>query len=381
MYKHISEQPIDDDVSLMGGQMGFALVEAYAQRYYGQTDDERLWERIEKSLSAIQTDDLGHSFAAGISGIAWGFLHLHNAGFVNDIDAQDIVSDLDKPLFELSLELIQKGDYDYLHGGLSAGLYYLERQPSPTIEQYVVQLVDALATTAVRLPTGEICWPFGDFGRWQPGEPVLYNPGLSHGTASIVALLRLFYERGYAANQCAELIQGALLWLWSKRNQSGKSVFPTMVTEDQSDQDSRLGWCYGDLGIANTFWLCGKTFHNAHWQSIALQTFLKAAQRRQPQDTGIRDANFCHGSAGVAHFFRQFNRQTPHPLLTEAADYWMQQTALYATPETDENVFLTYEAGQHRPNLGLLDGESSVGLVLLAELGMPTGWDRLLLLS
>lgn len=383
VYQHIAAQPIDDDVSLLSGQMGYALLEAYALPYYAQTDDSRIWERISKSLTAIQNGQLTYSFAAGMAGVAWAFLHLmnHNLLAADGLDAQDIVADLDEPLFELSMELLQKGDYDYLHGGLSAGLYYVERQPSTTIARYVERLVDTLSATAVRFPNGDITWSFDDFGRRKVDESTLYNPGLSHGTASIAALLSLFYERGYARQRCAELIQGTLQWIWNSRNQSGISVFPTMVSDKRQDQHSRLGWCYGDLGIANTFWLCGKTLHNGRWQSIACDTMLKAAQRRLPTETGVKDAGLCHGSAGIAHLFRSFARHTPHPILTDAADYWMQQTALYALPETAENVFLANDLGTLTPNLGLLDGESSIGLVLLAEAGAPTYWERFLLLS
>lgn len=383
IYRHIRSQPIDDNVSLLSGQMGYALLEAYAQPYYDQHDDSRIWARIEKSLTAIQRGDMSHSFAGGMAGVAWGFLHLTNNGLLqsDDLDAQDIVADLDEVLFDLSMESLQKGDYDYLHDGLGVGLYFLERQSSPTIIRYIERMVAALAATAVRYSTGDITWLFDDFGRRQPHQGRVYNPGLSHGTASIVSLLSLFYERGYARQQCAELIQGNLQWMWNNRNQAGTSVFPTLVTEPRSDQASRLGWCYGDLGIANAFWLCGQKLQNPLWQSIAYETMLKAARRRLPEESSIRDASLCHGTAGVAYLFRKFDQYAFHPLLAETADYWLQQTDRYVRPETAEHVFTYFNGEQQSPNLCLLDGESSIGLVLLAELGAPTGWDRFLLLS
>ncbi|MBD2699536.1 lanthionine synthetase [Spirosoma sp. BT702] len=383
IYQHIVSQPIDDNVSLLGGQMGFALFEAYAQSIHKQSDDSRIWERITTSLAAIQTGELNHAFAGGISGVAWGFLHLMNHGLLpaDDLDAQDIVADLDGPLFEMSMASLQSGDFDYLHGGLSAGLYYLERQPSPIIARYVAEMVDTLSATAIRFPNGDITWPFHDTFNRNPEGGTLYNPSLSHGTASIVSILSLFYERGYARQQCAELIHGTLQWMESIRNQSGISVFPTMVLENRQEKNSRLAWCYGDMGIANAFWLCGQKLKNAHWQSIALETMLKTAQRRELAETAVKDAGICHGAAGAAHIFRRFAQKTHHPLFTEAADYWLQQTAQYTLPETDENVFLAFDQGALVPNLGILDGESSVGLVLLADLGVPTYWERFLLLS
>ncbi|MGA0560162.1 lanthionine synthetase C family protein [Larkinella sp. VNQ87] len=383
IYQHIHRQPVDGEVGLLSGQMGYALLEAYANRFFGQTDDSRIWERLSASLEAVQQGGLSHSFADGMAGVAWGFLHLCNHGLVqtDDLDAQDVVADLDEALFELSLEPLQNGDYDYLHGGLSAGLYFLERQPNPAIARYVEHLVETLNKTALRFPNGDITWPFTDFGRRKPGDPIRYNPGLSHGTASIASLLSLFYERGYARARCAELIRGTLQWIWNTRNRSGLSVFPTLVSDPRTDQDSRLSWCYGDMGIASAFALCGLKFGHQPWQSIAYETMRKAAQRREPADTNVYDAGFCHGSAGLAYLFRRLARPMANPVLAEAADYWMQQTLAFALPDTDENVLLAYDSGNHFPNLGLLDGESSVGLVLLAELGGPPSWERFLLLA
>ncbi|RRB14266.1 lanthionine synthetase [Larkinella knui] len=383
VYRHIHQQPVDNDVALLSGQMGYALLEAYANRYFGQTDDSRIWERVAVSLDAVQNGELIHSFAGGMAGVAWGFLHLCNHGLLqtDELDAQDIVADLDEPLFELSLEQLQKGDYDYLHGGLSAALYFLERRPSAAITRYIERLVKGLSDTAIRFPNGDITWSFDDFGRRKAGQSMVYNPSLSHGTASIVSILSLFYERNYAKRTCAELIQGTLQWMWNHRNRSGKSLFPTVLTDVREDHDSRLSWCYGDLGIANAFWLCGQKLEYAPWRAIAREMLLKAARRRELEDTHVYDAGLCHGSTGVAHLFRRLARQFPHPLLTEAADYWMQQTPSYALSAPDENVFLAYDSGKYAPNLGLLDGESSIGLVLLAELGAPMDWERFLLLS
>ncbi|MGA0556583.1 lanthionine synthetase C family protein [Larkinella sp. VNQ87] len=385
VYRHIRQLPTDGNVSLLGGQMGYALLEAYAQQQLGETDNTRLWERISTSLAAIQQGELMHSFANGMAGVAWGFLHLDNQGLLQDdeLDAQDIVADLDEPLFDLSMELILENEYDYLHGGLGAVLYFLERQPSTTRTYYLEHLVKALSDTAIRFPNGDITWPFDDFGRRTANQPPLYNPGLSHGTASIVCLLCLLYEQGLARPQCDELIRGTLQWMWNNRNRSGQTVFPTVVQEPRQDQDSRLGWCYGDLGIAQAFWQAGRTLGNAWWQLIAQETMLRAADRRDLRDCHIYDAGICHGAAGITHLFRRFAQRMPHPVLTETADYWMRQTLRYATPAPNEDVFQVYslESGQFESNLGLLEGECSVGLVLLAELGVPSHWDRFLLLS
>lgn len=383
IFRQIRQQPTDGNVSLLSGQMGFVMLETYAQRFFGETDDRRIWERITNSLTAVQNGQLLPSFANGMTGVLWGFLHLCNQGilFTDGLDAQNLVADLDEPIFELSMELLRKGKYDYLHGGLGCALYFLERQPSPALTRYMEEIVSTLAETAVHYPNGDLTWTFDDLGRQKTGQPIQYNPGLSHGTASIAALLSLFYERGYARAQCAPLIQGTLQWIWNNRNRSGQTVFPTVVTEPRQDQNSRLGWCYGDLSIAHTFWLAGRILRNTWWRLIAQETLLRTAQRRIPEETSITDAGICHGASGVAHLFRSVSRQAPDPILTETADYWMQQTIRMATPESNESIFSSDPVDSQESDLGLLEGACSVGMVLLSELGVPSIWNRFLLLS
>ncbi|GAB4034271.1 lanthionine synthetase C family protein [Spirosoma gilvum] len=381
IYQHILSQPLTDNVSLLSGQMGYAVLEAYVQRFYGLPTSEQTWERVEAGLDAIQAGELIHSFAGGIAGVAWGFLHLTNQGLlsVDEIDPQDILAGLDEPLFEVSMDFLRAGDFDYLHGGLSACLYYLERSPTPALAHYIDQLVQQLSDMAVRYPNGDITWAYQDDNL----PSALYNLGLSHGTSSIIAILSLLYERGYARPRCAELILGSLQWVWNQRNHKGISVFSNFAGPEHLNSESRLAWCYGDLGIANTLWMAGSILRLPIWQTRAYEVMLKASLRRTPIETMIKDAVICHGSAGSAYQFRKFAKRTQHPQLTQAAEFWLQELVTYILPEDQDDIFLRYatEAGQYVSERGLLDGTAGVGLVLLGELGAPTTWDRFLLLS
>ncbi len=384
IYGHINKQPLHENVSLVGGQMGYALFEAYYQQHVEVDENSRFWERVAASLQGIQEAKLGPAFIAGISGVAWAFLHLDQQGFLadNELDAEAIVEELDEGLFAVSMQWLQEGNFDYLHGGLGACLYFLERTPSGRITRYMEQLIEQLARIAVRLPNGEITWKFLNFNQYTLQTATVYNLSLSHGTAGIVSILSLIYEAGYARAGCRELITGTLQWMSRVRNQMGASIFPNTVTDWPVDQDSRLGWCYGDMGIANAFWLAGEKLRHRAWREIAVETMLKAVPRRG-EETKIRDAGMCHGSAGVMYMFRRFSARTGDERFSEAADYWLQRTLQYAQSDTSEAVFLSYvgETGEYESSLSLLSGEISIGLALLAELGAPLDWDRFLLLS
>ena len=370
--------------SLMGGKMGYALFEAYYNQHFGVEDDSRIWEYISDALNQVQEGQLIHSFASGISGVAWAFLHLYNQGLLHDegLDAEGIIEGLDEGLFEISMLLLKNGDFDYLHGGLSACLYFLERTPSAQLVSYIEQIVAQLSEVAVRFPNGDITWKFLNFNQYTLADAPTYNLGLSHGTASIVAVLSLLHERGYAPELCKQLIEGNLQWMWRVRNKTSNSIFPNTVTDEPQDQESRLAWCYGDLGIANTFWLAGEKLQNQEWKDIAKQTILHTATRHD-ENMRINDAAFCHGAIGAAYIFRKFAKRLENPLLEETADFWVQKALTYTLPAHEKDVFLSYggEGTGYEPNLSILDGEASIGMVLLSELGASTVWDRFLLLS
>ncbi|MVM30897.1 lanthionine synthetase [Spirosoma sp. HMF4905] len=387
IYKHVAEQPVDESVSLLDGQAGFALFESYYHRHFGINDTSRVWDRLGASIDAISSGKVVHTFGSGITGIAWSLLHLANNGFLDDSedDPQEIIAALDEPLFMLSMDNLSVGDFDYLHGGLGACLYFLERRPTPEIDAYLTKLVAQLEAIAVKKDNGGTTWVFTNFGQRKPGDLIDYNIGLSHGTASIVAILCLLYNRGYAQSTCARLIEGTLNWMWSCRNKQNIAVFPSRVLDEPRDEFSRLGWCYGDLGIANAFGMAGETLRNDHWKQIADYTLLKTPSRRSRKDTSISDAGFCHGSAGASYLYSRYATRYQAPALEEASQYWLDDTLSRAAPTYEKDIFLAHSringADLYHPNLGLLEGESGIGLALLTHLGASPAWERLFLLS
>jgi lantibiotic modifying enzyme len=221
-------------------------------------------------------------------------------------------------------------------------------------------------------------------GRHKPGDTPEYNLSLSHGVASIVAVLALAYEKGYERERCHKLIHLALGWIWNVRNKQDISLFPSTVTDALQDQHSRLAWCYGDLGVAGAFYLAGEKLGYKPWKDIALHTIHKSTLRREFADTKVCDSAICHGSAGVAHIYRRFAEVTGNPLFHSTAGYWLTDTLRRARPETEADVFLqvtSAAADPYTPSLSLLEGEASIGMVLLTALGAPAHWDRFLLLS
>ena len=149
--------------------------------------------------------------------------------------------------------------------------------------------------------------------------------------------------------------------------------------------NSRLAWCYGDLGIASAFWQTGKNNNNTEWKQEAIDILLHTAQRLNTKENLIMDAGICHGAAGVAHIFNRFYKETGIKEFDEARWYWLDQTLQMAKPGTG---LAGYQVWNHKAGwqneYGLLEGIAGIGLALagfLTEDVQDLDWDQCLLLS
>src|SRR5260221_5651932 len=84
---------------------------------------------------------------------------------------------------------------------------------------------------------------------------------------------------------------------------SSHSYFPSRVG---SLDPSRLGWCYGDLGICCALWQSLPIINDSSLPEFISEVLRHAATRREFDKTRILDDGFCHGSSGVAHIVQPY---------------------------------------------------------------------------
>jgi hypothetical protein len=114
-------------------------------------------------------------------------------------------------------------------------------------------------------------------------------------------------------------------------------------------------------------------------KSIAQQT----TTRRTGEESGVVDAGFCHGSAGIAHLYLKIYRLTQDQEMLKAGQYWLDYTINF---ERNNNGIMGYAAWDNvnmkpKKELGLLSGHAGIGLVYLSYLSSDnTIWDSSLLL-
>ncbi len=381
----------DEDPGLLTGFCGCALFDAY---YYQLTGREKTLQRlntiIERTVEALGERELYFSHCSGISGMMWCLQHLINKGMLDKESSENIFEEADAMLAYTMKRQLQIKKYDLLHQGLGIALYFLEKLPDVNAACYLSELVDQLEEVATVSYDG-ISWEDNFSGRNKIGDEtiVAYNLGLAHGMPSILSVLSMIYENGIARGKCLALIEGGMQWLLKNKNRMEDnciSFYPTLVTLDHKaigQKESRLGWCYGDLGLALTIYKIGKRLNNDFYQQEAVDMLVHILQFRNEGNGSIEDACLCHGSMGVSHIYRRMYGDTGNPVFLKGSQHWLDKTLRLAQMSDDTAGFKFFTEQGYTDNYNLLEGITGIGLALIASLDTETApdWDRSLLIS
>ena len=386
IHQELMKSELSNNIGLHGGTSGIALFLAYYDRIVHKKNDisPRVMDILEHNIKQINSGNVFHTICSGISGFGWFCEHLRKLGML-DKDDIEFLNDLDPFLCSKMIFDIKKRNYDFLHGALGVGSYFLSRFENNEIKGYLDDLLTELEKS------GEICE--NDGIKWnsvinfETGEKG-YNISLSHGMSSIVAFLVRLYQLDFKVERVGELITRTVIYILSQITYSEGSIsyFPSYSKESSSgNYFSRLGWCYGDLGVAYTLWQASVVLKNKEWENIALMILRQNCKRHDLQINGIRDAGLCHGSAGIAHIFWSMYLHTQISEFQEATDYWHHITLQMAHHDDGLAGFKnwrTIEYGGPEKSENLLEGVAGIGIALLSYLNSNLlTWDECLMLN
>jgi len=372
------------NIGVMGGSIGLALFMFYYAKY---TDEDRyaqmgvdlisnIFEEINKGFSY-------HTLAGGLAGIGWSIELLAKQNFI-DADTDEVLEQLDPYLHKTMIYDIQNENFDFLHGAVGNGVYFLSRRPNPKADEYLKELIDELDKVGHADEDGSRKWvSVLDHESGKRG----YNLSMSHGIASIITFLGKVMEIGIYNEKTMRVLEGAVKYLLKYRLDRSKflSHFPSWISENDPLTQSRLAWCYGDLGISMALWQAGQGAHRQEWQDIAKAVLLDSTARRDIRDNAVQDVGLCHGAAGIAHVYNRAYQFIKDPLLKDTTLYWAQHILNMAVHEdgfAGYKAWRTPQYGGWTPEPGFLEGIAGIGLALISLMSdiEPT-WDRCLFLS
>jgi lantibiotic modifying enzyme len=363
----------DTNTGLLGGYTGVALFYAYYYQLTGKEEHlDKVYEIIEKCLQALAEEPMNGSHCSGIAGVSWCIQHLTEMGIIEADDTTDTFADIDVLIADFMASELQEGRHDFLHQGLGPALYFLARLPAPTAVTQLQHLVQQLEKTAIKLPGG-IAWKdhFSSKSQ-QHKEQDLFNLGLAHGNPAIIDILARCYEKGIARETALPLIAGSVQWLLGTRNNPGnaeQSLYPVLVDASNAvmgEAHSRLGWCYGDLGIATMLWNTGKRLGRSDYQQEAHEMYRHIGRHRNVKNGAVHDACLCHGSAGIAHLLQQVGLAANDAVLLDASRDWLQTTLQMNTWADGPAGYKFYHHPDYISSHNLLEGIAGIGLSLIS---------------
>lgn len=374
-----------DDASLAGGAAGLAILCAYLAQA-GYDDGENAEQFLEQAVQSITAEPAGSSFYKGSTGVAWAIAHLHEQLF--DSEDDDLNEEVDEALQE---QLNQwEGGYDLINGLVGVGVYALERLPRPAAVENVEMIVKRLDEIA-EYGTDGVTWFTGPglLPNWQHKlyPEGYYNIGLAHGIPGVIAFLGEVCAAGIALDRAGPLLEGAVKWLLRhKLPLEAAASFPNWIGKGPQQFAFKLGWCYGDIGVAAALLHAGRCIERPDWEREALDIARRAALR-QPEKAGLSDAGLCHGAAGRAHIFNRMFQATGEDFFKEAARFWFQRTLEMKRPGEGSGGYPALYINEKNEkswgnDYGILAGSAGIALALLAAAtNINPAWDQMLLLS
>ena len=368
-------------LSLFSGNFGIILFLSHYLRSYPNEEKQKLFNCfVEDCFDILISNKINHTYCDGLTGILSCLKYMNQVSLFN-IDFSEIEQEYENYLFNMMVNEFQKQHYDVLHGGLGVALYFVDK---PRFVEYVVSWLESNADR----DENRVRWSSViDYKTQKRG----YNISLSHGISSIIVVFCRIHQRGLFTDRVKVLIMGAVEYILSQELDPAEygCFFPSQSFENGDVmKKSRLGWCYGDLGIATTLWQAGRTLGNEFWKDKAIAMMKHSIGRKDLESNNVNDCALCHGSAGIAMMFRYMYDQTKDDTFKGASAYWIKMTIdMAVVPDglagykrhIDRREDLNLEVDENY----FLEGVTGIGLMLLSSIDnkISCKWMELLLLS
>lgn len=375
----INECTKDKQLGILNGNFGILLFLFYYVRYSKKQSIITLVEKYAEELLMVLPKGVQHyTFCSGLSGILYLFNFLRNHQFI-DIDIGPYKAEFELYIMNEMKKDFAIGNYDFMHGALGGGIYFLGQHSN---KKSIDDVVNYLYSIAEVDDTKNVF-------KWQSlinstSDIRGYNISLSHGISSIIIFLCNVIKGGIDNKKIRLMLKGSINYVLSQQVDVAEygCYFPSHSLEYSSTLKSRLAWCYGDLGIAMSLWQAGKLLVDSELQKKSLEILIHSTSRISYSKSVVNDAGICHGSAGIVMVYNRMYIDTRMDLFKEARNYWLIRTLNYSYHNDGLAGYKTVCGKELIKDYSLLTGISGIGLILISCLaGDKQDWDSFFLLS
>lgn len=354
---------------LLSGALGLALYHYTVYKVSGKHQDAEKTVGLIESILADTNEGkgrlVGTSLGSGTAGLGYVLTILQQDGLIA-LDLDDKLAALDLHLFQTALQQINSLDaVDFLHGAMGVVHYFTLRLPSKTIHDYLTQLIEAFCKHAMVEPEG--IW-FRNMVHVGKDEDRI-DLGLSHGLCGFLLVLIAAAEKGIDLPVIRNTVEDGTNFIMHYKKEvdflkDDFTFYPSYIYAKNKAQlvyPKSMGWCYGDLNMALLFIRAGQFLEYPGWvkfgNTIGTATFM----RKTIADIDASDTHFCHGTSGVAQFYKHLYQLTGVDVYKTAWHYWINETLQLLPAELELGLYKGKEGN-------LLEGLPGISLVLLSYL-------------
>lgn len=374
------EEGLADNDTLLGGNLGLAL---YYYQSYRTTEDicyrnkgHALLEQVFSNLNSGEPRLTGSAFSSGGAGLVYLVNFLVQEHLL-EFDTATGFEELDSYLFNSALAGIEEDYIDCLHGAFGIIHAFAGRTAGSTANGYMDILIEKVCEKAVKTP----------HGRWfrsytmQTDEKKDINFSLSHGLSGMLLILLEAYPASLHKDLIVQTVKEGTRFIRKHTlpidfSCEEYSFFPFWIDPNASEiiNKPRLAWCYGDLNETLLFYRAGKLLEDDELIRIANIVGLSSLTRKDEAATSVRDPYFCHGSSGLAQFYKILFNESGNSKYLEGYQFWIEKTLLLLDDDKQAGISAVKK-------FELLDGMVGVALVLLSYTSAkPLNWSKALFL-
>ncbi|WP_405199313.1 lanthionine synthetase LanC family protein [Christiangramia sp. LLG6405-1] len=362
----------------------------FLANYYNCTKDvnykNKALEILNNSIDSFSNQNLKSGIYEGFDGFAYLAGQLDHIGI---LESENLLVDF-IPHLEKSLKAdLPLNNFDVLYG--SMGKFQFILHCTYISKSRKISLVDNFVNN---LFSNRLVDEKGTYW-YENSKKCSINLGLAHGIPGILIFLSHLEFLGYKNPYIKIMIDGLQRKIMSLENHvSGLSSFGTgYVGNTNAKSYSRLGWCYGDLGIIYAL-LYSASISNSEYILEKCAVYIEIVLSRDLCTSGVIhfheqscfDPGFCHGISGIVYILIRIKELFPHEKITKRIQYWNNELIKNVEKVLDSptmyypDLSLSGEKLEIYDKSNFLNGLSGVGLTLLSSKYNIRNWSQFFLL-
>jgi len=319
-------------ITLAKGAAAVLLMEARLHQLAPSGDRVARAQRLTSAITdGISEQPLHAGLWQGLTGVLYALEYARSVDprlLGEEADAiAEFVGDTDTMLINFLKHGPRAQFFDLMSGQCGIGTYALMRTDHAAGATLFAAVQAALLAHAQR-ERGYCGWlSQPSAGTNSPNEMkrrAHYDLGVAHGTPGVLGLLAHAMRLGLGSGETGTLLAEGVNWLKTQQTPNLRySRFQSMVEAQQpggSARDSRLGWCYGDLGVAAMLASAeeagGGRELGLWWRQLARDRLAQPYASFQIDSQGL-----CHGAAGIVHMLDRLMARGLHSVEASALSH------------------------------------------------------------